>query len=171
MPATASVSVRDTRSPCADSTKTATDARLSRKSGSPFEFGGTSFTSGLTATEATTVSQTECGTESVKSQRSRRRSDVSPNFPSGGGEKPNELLQRLYSLWPSQLTGSYRPHATGNPEATAEMNLRYVRELYPLRRKGMMHRKGKAVGMVVGAIDHMNKQSRSGLNLAAWPRH
>ena len=60
----------------------------------------------------------------------RRQRDVSPDSPLEG-EKPNDLLQRLYELWRIQLSPSYRPHVCGNPEATAEYNLRSLRDLYP----------------------------------------
>lgn len=60
----------------------------------------------------------------------RRPSDISPDDPLDG-EKPNDMLQRLYELWRIQLSPSYRPHVCGNPEATAEYNLRSLRDLYP----------------------------------------
>ena len=60
----------------------------------------------------------------------RRPSDISPDDPLDG-EKPSDLLQRLYELWRIQLSPSYRPHVCGNPEATAEYNLRSLRDLYP----------------------------------------
>ncbi|KAL8600716.1 hypothetical protein ACOMHN_057305 [Nucella lapillus] len=118
----------------------------------PKSTGRASTTSGPTArtTTITTTSRedyTDSGTKSAFNA-----GDCTPNYPPRGGEKPNELLQRLYNLWPTQLTASYRPNAVGNPEATADFNLRYIRELYP-RRRGL-RRKAKAAAFILTGMGH-----------------
>ena len=84
----------------------------------------------------------------------RRQRDVSPDSPLEG-EKPNDLLQRLYELWRIQLTPSYRPHVYGNPEATAEHNLECVKSI----QRSHLQKKGKqlAGAMVLQAIVYMKK--------------
>ena len=73
------------------------------------------------------------------------------------GEKPNDLLQRLFEMWPTQLTPSYRPHAHGSPEATAEFNLRYLKELYPIHQQRSL-RKAKISGVVVQTVFFLGKK-------------
>ena len=75
---------------------------------------------------STVQQNTTASTFSISSVE-RGNIDISPDSPMAG-EKPNDLLRRLYEMWPAQLTDSYRPHVEPSPLATAESNLRYVRE-------------------------------------------
>ena len=84
----------------------------------------------------------------------RQQKDISPDSPLDG-EKPNDLLQRLYELWRIQLTPSYRPHVYGNPEATAEHNLECVKSI----QRSRLQKKGKQMpsAMVLQAVVYMKK--------------
>lgn len=65
-----------------------------------------------------------------------------------------EYLMQLYSIWPTQLTKSYRPHAKINPQATADNNLRTLKELYPSHTNLV---KVRAAGVVIETVQHMGK--------------
>ena len=105
----------------------------------------------------------------------RHGSDVSPDSPLPG-ERPNDLLVRLFALLPAQLTASYRPHVAPNPEATADFNLRYVKDQYPhllrgrgsgsgssssnvKQRRGSCVLKVRATEQVVGAVLYLGKKA------------
>ena len=85
--------------------------------------------------------------------------DISPDTPLKG-ESPNDLLLRLFDLWPSQLAPSYRPYVQPNPEHTVEHNLRYVRELYPcvLWKRRNLRNRLKAAEMAVETLYHLGKK-------------
>ena len=75
---------------------------------------------------STVQQNTTASTFSISSVE-RGNIDISPDSPMAG-EKPNDLLRRLYEMWPAQLTDSYRPHVEPSHLVTAESNLRCIRE-------------------------------------------
>ena len=87
----------------------------------------------------------------------RRPSDISPDSPLDG-EKPNDLLRRLFEMWRVQLTPSYRPYVCVSPEATAEYNLRRLKDLYPLHQRARSLRRVKASGVVVETLFYLGRK-------------
>ncbi|KAL8581375.1 hypothetical protein ACOMHN_004260 [Nucella lapillus] len=83
------------------------------------------------------------------------------------GEKPHDLLQRLYEMWPAQLSQSYLPSARANPEATVEFNFRFLRKLHPpvVSKAEPNLQRVKAAGVVVETVFHLGKKMHLNFNL------
>ena len=104
-----------------------------------------------------TKHESKIGKSSNRLARSRSKSPGQSNWrthPIPGGQKPNDMLQILYKLWPMDKTRSYRPDAVPpKRQRSAKQNLAL------LRKWGRSKKKTKVAGITVEASVLLSKRA------------